>query len=96
MTTLAEQETTVAACREDSVVYVYSTVPKHLRRLRSDPRVTEREGGVDWGRFSIPADQFDPLRGFKRNRAPLSEERRVALAARLAEARTMKAKSEES
>ena len=95
MTTLAEQETTVAACREDSVVYVYSTVPKHLRRLRSDPRVTEREGGDDWGSFSIPADQFDPLRGFKRARAPLTEEQRTALRSRLSEARTLKAKSEE-
>lgn len=95
MTTLAEQETTVAACRDDSVVYIYSTVPKHLRRLRSDARVVEREGGPDWGSFVIPADQFDPLRGFKRSRTPLTDEQRAALASRLSKARAQRANSEE-
>jgi hypothetical protein len=87
MSTLIEQETTVAAGRADDVVYVYSTVPKHLRKLRSDKRVTELEGDADWGRFEIPADQFDPLRGFKRASRQLTDEQRLAVAERFRLAR---------
>jgi hypothetical protein len=87
MNTLIEQETTVAAGRADAVVYVYSTVPKHLRKLRGDKRVTEVEGGDGWGRFEIPADQFDPLRGFKRATRQLTDEQRKAVAERFRKAR---------
>jgi hypothetical protein len=84
---IIEQETTVAAGRDDAVVYIYTTVPKHLRRLRADKRATERNGGEDWGSFTIPADQFDPLRGFKRQRQPLTAEQREAAGDRLRLAR---------
>lgn len=87
MVSIVEQETTVAAGRDEAVVYIYSTVPKHLRRLRADKRVTERDGGEDWGSFTIPSDQFDPLRGFKRQRAPLTAEQREAAGDRLRLAR---------
>lgn len=87
MTTQLEQETTVTAGVTDEVVYVYTTVAKHLRRLRSDKRATETAGGEDWGKFTIPSDQFDPLRGFKRQGKPMSEAQRLAAGARLAAAR---------
>jgi hypothetical protein len=87
MSTLIEQETSVTAGRADDVVHVYSNVPKHLRRLRRDPRVTELQGDAEWGRFTIPADQFDPLRGFKRAPRVMTDEQRQAVADRLRKAR---------
>ena len=91
MSQLIEQETTITAGRAEDVVFVYTNVPKHLRRLRLDKRATEIMGGEEWGRFRIPSDQFDALRGFKRQTKPMTEEQRTAAAARLNAARSARA-----
>ena len=87
MSQLIEQETTVTAGRTEDFVFVYTNVPKHLRRLRLDKRAVEIIGSEDWGRFKIPSDQFDALRGFRRQSKPMSEEQRAAASARLSAAR---------
>lgn len=87
MSTRAEQETTVTGTRDDPMVYVWTANPVHLRRLRKDSRAIEVDGGDDWGRFTIPATSFDPLKGFRRKGRVLTEAERLAASARLAVAR---------
>jgi hypothetical protein len=87
MSTRAEQETTVTASKTDAVVYVWTSDPVHLRRLRKDARATELAGDDEWGRFTIPADQFDPLKGFRRQGRVLTEQERAVATERLAAAR---------
>ena len=87
MSTRSEQETTVTAIRDDDNVYIYTANPVHLRRLRNDSRATEIQGGNDWGRFTIPATAFDPLKGFRRKGRVLSDDERAAVSLRLADAR---------
>lgn len=91
MTARAEQETTVSAGRDESVVRIWSNNPVHVRRLRKDPRATQLDGDDMGGHFTIPADQFDPLKGFKRARRAMTEEQRAAAAERLSNARKAKA-----
>lgn len=86
MSTMHEQETTVTKVRADDHVYVFSNDPKHVRRLRSEDRAVEIEGGEDWGRFKVAAADFDPLTGFRR-RVSLTEEQREAIRTRLARTR---------
>lgn len=85
--TIDEMETTVTFVRSDNVVRIYSSNPKHLNRLRADERATITKDYGDSAEFTIPADQFDPLKGFKRKSRPLTEEQRQALADRLAKVR---------
>ena len=92
MTSREEQETHVSAPKVGGVTYFYTTDPVHLRKLRKDPRVTERSGGEDWGNFAIPSDQYDPLKGFKRAPRRLTDEQRAAAADRLAAARAQRGK----
>lgn len=87
MATLDEQETTVTYVRSDDVVRVYTANPAHLRRLRKDDRATEIDGGGDWGNFTIPTAMYDPMRGFKSRRKPLTPEQREQAAQRLTAAR---------
>lgn len=87
MASMIEQETTVTGVRGDGLVYVYTTNPVHLRRLRKDDRATEIMGGYDWGNFTIPAEAFDPLKGFRRKGRVMSDEERAAASDRLARAR---------
>lgn len=87
MVALDEQETTVSGYRNDGVVHVYTSNLVHLRRLRKDARVAELAGGDDWGRFTIPSDLFDPLKGFKRAGRKLTDEQRAAAGERLRAAR---------
>lgn len=90
MATMAEHETTVTAGREEAWVRIYTANPVHLRRLRKEKRAIEVAGGEDWGQFTIPSDQFDPLKGFKRASRPMTDEEKTAAAARLAAARANK------
>jgi hypothetical protein len=76
-----EWETTVTWIHTDDVVRIYTAHPKHLNRLRNDNRATLVRDYGDSADFTIPADQFDPLKGFKRR---MSEEQRQAVAERLA------------
>jgi hypothetical protein len=87
MTARAEQETTVSAGRDDDMVHIYTSNVVHLRRLRKDARFTEVRGDEEQGFFMIPADLFDPIRGLRRKRAPMTDEQRAEASARLAAAR---------
>lgn len=91
MTSRAEQETTVAAGRDEPVVFIWSNNPVHVRRLRKDPRVTQVSGDDLSGDFRIPSHLFDPLKGFKRTGRKLTDEQREAAAERLRKAREGKA-----
>lgn len=93
MSTRAEQETTVTSTREDPMVYIYTANPSHLRRLRKDSRTVEIDGGADWGRFTIPAISFDPLKGFRRKGRVMSEAERLVASERLAVARANRVQS---
>lgn len=84
---LLEQETTVTWPNEGEVAYIYSTVPKHLRKLRARDGVVEVNGGPDWGSFTVPRTGFDPFTGFKRKSKPMSPEQREAAIVRLRGAR---------
>ena len=78
MTTMSEQETTITQLRNGDT-YVYTANPIHLRALRkrvSEGRATERRGDAESGDFIIPNAEFDPLKGFKRKSAPLSDAER--------------------
>jgi hypothetical protein len=87
MSARAEQETTVTAGRDDDTVQVWTNNTVHLRRLRKDPRATEHKGDETSGHFTIPADMFDPLKGFRRARRQMTDDERAAASARLAAAR---------
>jgi hypothetical protein len=87
MASLIEQETIVTAGRTEAVVYIWTSNPVHLRRLRKDPRATETAGGIDYGQFTIPSDGFDPLKGFKRKGRVMSDEEKAAAGERLRAAR---------
>jgi hypothetical protein len=87
MTARSEQETTVTAGRDESHVYVWTNNPVHLRRLRKDSRATETAGDTGSGHFTIPSESFDPLKGFRRTRRPMTDDERAAASARLAAAR---------
>jgi hypothetical protein len=92
MTSMEEQETTVSWCRADDTVSIYTTNTVHLRHLRAEDRVVELAGGEDWGNFRVPASQFDPLRGFIRQRKPWTDEQKRAASERMAKAREARSK----
>lgn len=89
MPTIEEQETTVSQYRNGET-YIYTTNPVHLRKLRKDPRATEIQGGDDWARFTVPAGIFDPTKGFKTTRKPMTPEQRQNASERLTAARSEK------
>lgn len=74
----SEQETTVTTTRTDDVVYIWTSHPVHLRKLRKDPRATERRGDVEWAEFTVPKENYDPVRGLKTKRVMSDEQRRLA------------------
>lgn len=82
MATLDEQETTVTYTRADNVVRIYTAVPRHIRALRGNDRATETRSGDDWAEFTVPATEFDPVKGFKR-RVTMSDEQRQAASDRM-------------
>lgn len=85
-----EQETTVTWIAADNSVQIYSAVPKHLRRLRADKRVTEVKGNAEYGVFTVSARNFDPLGGFKRTRKEMTPAQKAVAVERLAAARAKK------
>ena len=87
----AEQETTVSGGRDDDVVHIYTSNVVHLRKLRKDARFTEIHGDEEQGFFTVRVDLFDPIRGLRRKRAPMTEEQRAEASARLAAARKARA-----
>lgn len=83
MASMEEQETTVTQLRNGDTI-IYSANPVHIRALRkkvAEGRVVESRTWEDAATFTIPHSEFDPLKGFKRRSAPLTEEQREARAA---------------
>ena len=78
-----DQETTVAWQNEGEWVYIYTSVPKHIKKLRAREGVIEVSGEDDWATFKAPRNSFDPMTGFKRRSKPMSPEQRLAAAERL-------------
>ncbi len=88
MTARDEMETTVAWPVVGGEAFVYSTVPKHVRRMERDERFTRRDGdGVSWGSYVVSSQDLDPLRGVKRRSKPMTDEQRDAARERLRAAR---------
>lgn len=77
MTSREGQETTVTHVRADDTVHIWTANPVHLRKLRKEPRATELQGDEEWGKFTVPATDFDPLTGFKSRRKPLTDEEKA-------------------
>ena len=82
-----ERETTVAVTDADDVVRIWTAQPPVLRRLRKHPKVTELEGGEDWGSFTVPSKEWNPVTGIKRASRPMTDEQKAAGAERLRRAR---------
>lgn len=90
MTSMEEQETTVTHIRGEERVLVYTANVVHLRALRKNPRAVQYAGGDDWGSFWIAAEDFDPLKGFRRVKRELTPEQREAAVERMRLAREAK------
>ncbi len=79
----SEYETTVTYGWREPVVYVYSNIPSHVRRMRADDAFTEMrtfpatKGIPEGAQFTIPRSLFDPMRGRRRPRGPKAEVRPV-------------------
>jgi hypothetical protein len=76
VTALEEQETTITKGRQESEVHIWSSDLTAVRRFRKDPRVRQIAGDETWGDFRVPSELWDPFRGFKANRKPMTEEQR--------------------
>lgn len=86
-----EQETTVTGNRKEGVYYVWTADPVHIRKFDAaveDGRISVTKRGEDWAEFEVSAEFYDPARGLKQKRKPMSEERRAAVAERFAKARS--------
>lgn len=85
-----ERETTVTMSDADEHVRIWSAQRRVISRLRKNPKATEvRSGHIGtsaWAEFTIPAADYNPATGIKRN-VNMSDERRAALAERLAATR---------
>lgn len=86
MASIDEQETTVSQPRA-GLIHIYSTVPAHLRRLRSEERAREISGGEDYGTFEVAESDYDALTGFRKRMRPMTDEQRKAAGERLKRAR---------
>jgi hypothetical protein len=90
MTAMDEQETTVTQLRNGDT-RVWTANPVHIRALNkrvgegraSRERVWHVDGVVEAAEYVIPNAEFDPLKGFKTKRKPLTDEQRTELANRL-------------
>lgn len=90
MATLDEQETTVTQVRNGDT-NIWTANPVHLRALRkrvAEGRATETRTWEDAAEFLIPLSDFDPLKGFRTKRKPMTDEQRQAAAERLKNARS--------
>lgn len=85
--TADERETTVTSTDGDDLVRIWTCQKKHLGKLRRNPRFTEAVTGfygtTEWAEFTIPADQWNPASGAKRQGRSMTPEQREAAAERL-------------
>lgn len=92
--TAVERETIIIFNDTSDDVLISTTSPVQARRFRADPRFTETGverlvGGGETVFFSIPKAEWNPLRGAKHRRKPLTPEQRQQRAETLAKARGM-------
>ena len=86
MATTSEMETTVTYDHQEGLYRIWSSYRPHIRKFQNDSRATEAKSGEEFSEFTIPADQFDVTKGFKR-RFTMSDEQKQAAADRLRKAR---------
>jgi len=93
MAALEEQETTVVLSRVDSVVRVWTSDARHLRKLQklesSVDSVRKVAGGDDWGEFHVDVEFFHLFSALRRKRV-VSESERQARSERLAAVRELR------
>lgn len=89
MSKTEETETTVTYDHQEKVYLIWTNYRPHLNKFRKDERAINGLQGEDWGEFTIPADKFSIVRGFKSIRN-LSPEQKAAAAERLSKARANK------
>lgn len=81
-----ERETIVNASDGDDEVRIWTAQRRYITKLRNHPRATEVKGGFygtsEWAEFTIPASQWNPVSGIKRQ-STMSEEQRAAAGERL-------------
>lgn len=87
-----ELETTITYTSADASVHIFTCRAPDYRKLAKDPRFYcvrqgNYEDGTTWGEFTIPIEQWNPIRGAKRA-SNLSDEQRQAAADRLRAARS--------
>lgn len=87
MATFEETETTVSGIQADKCYYIGTNRAKHITRLDKEDRAELVSTQGEWREYRVQATDFDPLRGFKVRRAPMSEEQKDVLRERLAQAR---------
>ncbi len=77
-----ERETVVNASDGDDQVRIWTAQRKYITRLRKNPKAHEVGGGFygtsEWAEFVIPAAEWNPVSGVKRNVTMTEEQKRVA------------------
>ena len=88
-----EQETNVTYSAADSIIRVWTCIPKDIRAFekRGAPKVESGvyNDGSPWAIFEFPADRLNIAMAYKPERN-LSDEQRAAAAERMAKARAAK------
>lgn len=88
--TAQERETVITATDGDSEVRIWTAQRRYITRLRKHAKAKEIatgfHDGTEWAEFTVPADQWNPATGIKRDRN-LTDEQRAELAERLARSR---------
>jgi hypothetical protein len=86
--TARERETVVTVSDADEVVHIWTAQRAVIGQLRRHPSFSEVRGDSHapsrWAEFTIPAHLWNPTRGAKRPRRPLTEDERAVVVARLA------------
>lgn len=92
----SERETTITSTDDDDTVRIWTNQKRYIGRMRRHPSFTETgtgfDGTTEWASFEIPADQWNPATGAKRN-VVMSDERKAELAERFRVSREQKARA---
>jgi hypothetical protein len=86
-----ERETVIQAADDGADVSIWTAQSKVINRLKKHPSFTlvgeGFYGSTAWASFTIPAADWNPASGAKRQRKPLTDSQKSTLRMRLAEAR---------
>ncbi len=82
----AERETTITSTDDSDTIIIWTAQHRFINRMHKHPGFKLVRSGVyegsPWAEFSIPADQWNPLTGVKRQ-SHMSPEQKSAAGARL-------------